>query len=209
MFRNQNNGILSFMNCICNSPSRTSITISHPNFVAGFSNFEPEVNDNYNNNNNTRNNNNNNSVRSPTNPNLNHNETVTNNHSLTVASSSPNITSSNRATGWDSTGWNLTNKSHENSTNIPKSWSNKVTVAKTAYSKETKSSWGSFSQTKQSSWGKYYSKSGTSNESEQSANQKYTSKTTSILKSSSITIINHDWYTFCRLLLMKVCGMTE
>jgi len=111
MFRNQNNDILSFMNYIYNTPSRTSITpISHPNFVAGFSNFETEVNDNNNNNNNTRNNNTNNSVTSSTNPNLNHSETVSNRHCLTVDSNSPNTTSSKRAKGWNSIGLKSTSK---------------------------------------------------------------------------------------------------
>ena len=101
----QNNDILSFMNCIYNTPSRTSITkISHPNFVADFSNFETDVNDNNSNNNNKRNNNTNNSMISSTNQNANHSETVTNHYSLTVDSSSPNTTSSNRVTGWNSTG---------------------------------------------------------------------------------------------------------
>jgi len=46
IFQNQNNDILSFMNCIYSTPSRTSIApISYPNFFAGFSNFETEVND--------------------------------------------------------------------------------------------------------------------------------------------------------------------
>ena len=101
MIRNQNNDILSFMNCIYNTPSRNSFTpISHQNVVAGFNNFETEVNENNNNNTNTRNKNTTNSVVRSTNQHVNLSETVSNRHSLTVASSYPNTTSTKRATSW-------------------------------------------------------------------------------------------------------------
>ena len=105
-----------------------------------------------------------------------------------MANSSPNAASTKRTTSWNST-----SNSSTNSSNNRKVWSNKVAVAKTADPKVIKSSWGSYSKSTKSSWGSY-SNSATVNVSERSNKYKPTSKTTSILKPSSIPIIHHDWY---------------
>ena len=204
MFRNQNNDILSFMNCIYNNPSRVSVTpISHPNFVAGFSNFETEVNQNSNNNSNTRNNNTNNDTNhdsstvshhnhnctSSSNTRNNNTNTDTNQDSLTVSHHNHNRTSSSHAKGRNYQDRKSTNKHTTISTNSAKqsSWSDFATKTKSTDQQAAQSNWGSFTRNNTSTWGN-------SSKSITATPKISTSKTTSILKPSSIPITNNDWF---------------